>query len=537
MNGLLNNPLDRTISAIIGIESGGRWDALGPVIDNPNSRYFGDRAYGVSQVMGRNIPEWTSRYLNRSMTPAEYLADPEAQMGVTRGVIGDWLGQGYSPQEAANLWFTGSANPNPNVSDNLGTSASDYQRRFNERFNQPSAMPAGFQQQFDQFFGQRGGQDMGGAISGMSQPAEPQRGGMFRQPEFWESLALAANTLRLEPDQGLAQQIASQREARAAQQGVNRTVEFFQSRGMDELAQLAQIDPVSAMRQYVQMSQPVQAEPIRGVEVGGNLVNPITGEVIYSGGDRAAEPRSKIAQLRADLAAGLISQEDFEREVQQEPFSRIARLRQELDAGVISQQEFEQEIAMLAGPSMQVSIGPDGSVVFAQGPGAAARPLTEQQSKDVGFALRGEAALNTLDQYDVALTSGTERAAGYDPTGIVRGAVQTEEFQLANQAAEEFLWALLRKDTGAAIQGQERDLYGGTYLPQPGDGPAVIEQKRQARRRAIEGIKLGLPPTAIVNQERSLREGQNGSAPASVPGGAAGNTQTLRYDENGDLIQ
>ena len=297
MNGLLNSPLDRTISAIIGIESGGRWDALGPVIDNPNSRYFGDRAYGVSQVMGRNIPEWTSRYLGRTMTPAEYLADPEAQMGVTRGVIGDWLGRGYSPQEAANLWFTGSANPNPNVSDNLGTSASDYQRRFNERFNQPSAMPAGFQQQFDQFFGQRGGQDMGGVMSGMSQPAEPQRGGMFRQPEFWENLALAANTLRLEPDQGLAQQIASQREARAAQQGVNRTVEFFQSRGMDELAQLAQIDPVSAMRQYVQMSQPVQAEPIRGVEVGGNLVNPITGEVIYGGGAEAGATQVTGAQL------------------------------------------------------------------------------------------------------------------------------------------------------------------------------------------------------------------------------------------------
>lgn len=45
--------------AISNIESGGKYDALGPVTQ------AGDRAYGRYQVMGQNIPAWTKEVLGQ----------------------------------------------------------------------------------------------------------------------------------------------------------------------------------------------------------------------------------------------------------------------------------------------------------------------------------------------------------------------------------------------------------------------------------------------------------------------------------------
>lgn len=110
---------------IAGIESGGRYDALGPVI--PKS---GDRAYGKYQVMGANIPEWTAKHAGRSMTPQEFLQDPDAQEAVFKGQFGGYERK-YGPEGAARAWFAGEGGMNnPNARDPLGTSVADYSRKF-----------------------------------------------------------------------------------------------------------------------------------------------------------------------------------------------------------------------------------------------------------------------------------------------------------------------------------------------------------------------------------------------------------------------
>lgn len=111
-------------NAIAGIESGGRYDALGPVTGT------GDRAYGKYQVMGSNIPVWTEKYLGRRMTPEEFLASPEAQEAVFKGEFGR-LAAKYGPEGAARAWFAGEGGMNdPNRRDILGTSVADYSRKF-----------------------------------------------------------------------------------------------------------------------------------------------------------------------------------------------------------------------------------------------------------------------------------------------------------------------------------------------------------------------------------------------------------------------
>lgn len=93
--------LDRAMASIARLESGGRYDALGPVTGS------GDRAYGRYQVMGANIGPWTLRHLGRSMTPQEFLADPNAQDAVFRGQFGSYLTRYGNPSDAASMWFTG----------------------------------------------------------------------------------------------------------------------------------------------------------------------------------------------------------------------------------------------------------------------------------------------------------------------------------------------------------------------------------------------------------------------------------------------
>ena len=114
--------------AIAGIESGGRYDALGPVTKS------GDRAYGKFQVMGANIPEWTREALGQPLTAQQFLASPEAQEAVFAKKFGDYEKK-YGPEGAARAWFAGEGGMNdPNRKDILGTSVSDYARKFNAAY-------------------------------------------------------------------------------------------------------------------------------------------------------------------------------------------------------------------------------------------------------------------------------------------------------------------------------------------------------------------------------------------------------------------
>lgn len=115
-------------SAIAGIESGGKYDLLGPVTKT------GDRAYGKYQVMGANIPEWTKTHLGQAMTPEQFLASPEAQDAVFKGQFGQYA-QKYGPEGAAKAWFAGERGMNnPNAKDQLGTSVQSYADRFSKAY-------------------------------------------------------------------------------------------------------------------------------------------------------------------------------------------------------------------------------------------------------------------------------------------------------------------------------------------------------------------------------------------------------------------
>lgn len=176
--------------------------------------------------------------------------------------------------------------------------------------------------------------------------------------------------------------------------------------------------------------------------------------------------------------------------------------------------------AKAASDANGVTIGPDGTIQV----GGTAKPMTEAQSKDAVYSTRAKGALAILDDEKDgkadALTSRGDAALGVVPFGFGRG-YQDDDYQLARNAGDEFLQAILRKDTGAGITAQEQSLYGKTYLPEPGDSDALLTQKREARARALAAIEAGMTPTAMVAQELALRKSSKSgtkAAPVVVDG-------------------
>ena len=117
--------------AISSVESGGKYDAIGPDTG-------GDRAYGRYQVMGANIPAWTKAALGREMTPQEFLADPKAQDATFDHRFGQYVQQYGNPQDAASVWFSGRPMAKAgNASDVLGTTVPGYVAKFNAALGKP----------------------------------------------------------------------------------------------------------------------------------------------------------------------------------------------------------------------------------------------------------------------------------------------------------------------------------------------------------------------------------------------------------------
>jgi hypothetical protein len=120
---------------------------------------------------------------------------------------------------------------------------------------------------------------------------------------------------------------------------------------------------------------------------------------------------------------------------------------------------------------------------------------------------------------------------------VVGNFAQADSYRQATQAGNEFLMALLRKDTGAAVTDGEMALYGSTYLPRAGDDETTVQQKRAARARALEGIRMGLGPAEILFKEREAQK--QGTQPGAQPAPQA-NAQARPVDpanpQPGDVV-
>lgn len=122
-------------------------------------------------------------------------------------------------------------------------------------------------------------------------------------------------------------------------------------------------------------------------------------------------------------------------------------------------------------------------------PGGPADPtnpknITGEQRTSAGFAQRlqtSQGKLSALEQ------------SGYNPASLAETARGTTRITSSNEyltyqnEKDEWIRAILRKESGAAITQEERDSYGG-YFPQVGDGPEQLAQKAEIRNRIMQGV-------------------------------------------------
>lgn len=128
---------------------------------------------------------------------------------------------------------------------------------------------------------------------------------------------------------------------------------------------------------------------------------------------------------------------------------------------------------------------------------AATGEKTEVQAKSEKFGNKMELAEKNLKSIEDEGTGYLGRSAeGFPLIGgtMATNWMKSDKYQKYEQARNNFITALLRDESGAAIGTDEFNRYEKEFFPQPGDGTAVIKQKREARRIAIEAMKKAAGP-------------------------------------------
>ena len=151
---------------------------------------------------------------------------------------------------------------------------------------------------------------------------------------------------------------------------------------------------------------------------------------------------------------------------------------------------------------------PEGFAYVPKAPGGMAMPVmgaggeqlkgisggkpTEGETNAAGFAQRMELAQSIIS----GLPAGSQPGAGtrtLEAIPFVGGAIarsgQSVQTQQFDQAAQDWIRAKLRKESGAAIGVDEARQEYATYFPVVGDSPEKIAQKAEARRVVTEGMK------------------------------------------------
>jgi len=139
--------------------------------------------------------------------------------------------------------------------------------------------------------------------------------------------------------------------------------------------------------------------------------------------------------------------------------------------------------------------------------------LTETEGNAAAFLLRATNALDNLAK--VPTISTRDYAVSQLP--VVGNYGLSPQGQQAVNAEKQFIAAVLRKESGAAIGADEYRTYGQQFFPRPGDTPQALAQKAQNRAVALQGMRLQAGPGA-KQADAALPKAQ-ASAPAAPAGG------------------
>lgn len=169
--------------------------------------------------------------------------------------------------------------------------------------------------------------------------------------------------------------------------------------------------------------------------------------------------------------------------------------------------------------------GPDGQPVLVQQDkagnitpvqgyspkGAGSTNLNDSQSKSLLFGERMRQADKVLNDLSATNTTTSVPGSRTPVVGGIVNALSSDSQQKLNQAKLDFMTAVLRRESGAAISDGEYNNADKQYFPQVGDSKAVIAQKQANRQLAINGVLAEVPE----KQRNSITPKTGQSAPAT----------------------
>ncbi len=133
------------------------------------------------------------------------------------------------------------------------------------------------------------------------------------------------------------------------------------------------------------------------------------------------------------------------------------------------------------------------------------KSLTDAQAQSVGYAQRLTDANSIISDIGGKFTGVLNSVSG---SSYFPNILKSADRQSFEQAQRNFVNAVLRKESGAAISPSEFANAAQQYFPQPGDSQQVIDQKTQNRNRTIENLAIS------ANVPASAFGGSSSAAPA-----------------------
>lgn len=138
-------------------------------------------------------------------------------------------------------------------------------------------------------------------------------------------------------------------------------------------------------------------------------------------------------------------------------------------------------------------------------------PTVAQQTVAT-YAARLEQANPTIDNLTKAIS--TLNPVKFEAYRKLPSYLQSADYQQFDQAARNFINAVLRRESGAVISPSEFDNAYKQYLPRPNDTKAVLDQKKQNRDIVFASLKK-----AAGNAFTSVNDLLGGGGSAPVAGG------------------
>lgn len=227
--------------------------------------------------------------------------------------------------------------------------------------------------------------------------------------------------------------------------------------------------------------------------------------------------------------------------------NRMAPLVRNRTANPQQMRAYEQAAAILMRGKTVRSIDDDGNETFMSVPGMPLNkmnlPVTptmaEMAAKSLGTKMPKDPSADVKKIYGFGQTMGSAGkilsdlefgdenfrmpfiAEAFGDEGALARFLTRKTLNSAQQrylqAANQWITAILRRESGAAISIPEARKYFDIYFPLPGQGPALVKQKREARALATETMKAqGIGHELYLKQLQRRGMKKTGGTPGST---------------------